>query len=199
MLINKKADARKYYSEIRNGISGELRQQAEELIFHSFINSFYFNNFETILCYVSVKDEVDTKNIINFCLDKSKTVYIPKCIGKEMFFYRIRNLSELTDGKFGIPTVNTECADLLTDFSNALCIVPAFAFDKTGNRIGYGGGYYDRFLKKNKLCSLGLAFDLCISSKLPSEDYDEKVDAIITESGLIITKNFGEREGITYE
>lgn len=188
MLITDKAKARSYFSQIRKNISETDRLNAENAIYQAFINSHYFNDSDTILCYVSVNDEVDTRKIIEYSLDNGKRIFIPKCVGKEMFFYELRAIDELVDGKFGIPTVKTETLNFLSDFKNTLCLVPALSFDKFGNRIGYGGGYYDRFLNCNNTLTLGLAFDSCLCDILPREEYDIAVDVVLTESGF---KNIG--------
>lgn len=198
MLITKKAEARKYFFDIRKNIVGDERQRAENMIFHNFINSRFFNEFETILCYVSVDDEVDSRMIIDFCIESGKKIYIPNCVGKTMSFYRLNSSKFLIKGKFGIPTVSNVSASVLTDYSGALCIVPAISFDKKGYRIGYGGGYYDRFLDKKNIATLGLTFDKCMTDSLPYERYDKKVGTILTESGFIIPEKSEERDVSTY-
>lgn len=199
MLITDKKHARKFYSQIRKSISERERLIADEMIYHNFINSQYFNDFDTILCYVSFKDEADTRRIIEYSLDNGKRIYVPECVGKEMSFYELKSIDELIEGRFGIPTVNTDGLNSLSDFKNALCIVPALSFDRYGNRIGYGGGYYDRFLKSNKIFTLGLTFDSCFCDILPSEEFDIAVDAVLTESGIKILENSEKREVSTYE
>lgn len=190
MFINNKFLARKHFLNIRKSIVGDERQQAEKLIFQNFINSHYFNDFETILCYVSVDDEVDTRKIINYCIESGKNVYIPECVGNEMSFYKLDSLACLIQGKFGIPTVDTEEKAPLGNFGNTLCIVPGLSFDKYGCRIGYGGGYYDRFLEDNETDTLGLTFDKCLCDTLPKEELDKSVKAVLTESGLKISESF---------
>lgn len=197
MLITDKTQARSYFSHLRRNISEEERISANNMIYHNFINSRYFNDFDTILCYFSVKDEADTRRIIEYSLSKGKKVYIPECVGREMLFYELNSIEELVEGRFGIPTVNTKNKKPLSEFSNTLCIVPALSFDKYGNRIGYGGGYYDRFLKENEAFSLGLTFESCLCEILPYEEFDIAVNAVITESGIKISEN-SEKQGGFY-
>lgn len=199
MLITDKIQARSYFSHIRKSISEAERTSAEDMIYHNFINSQYFNDFDTILCYVSVKDEADTRRIIEYSLCKGKKIFIPECVGKDMLFYELKSTEELIEGRFGIPTVNINNKNPLSEFRNTLCIVPALSFDKYGNRIGYGGGYYDRFLKENEIFTLGLTFDSCLCEILPSEEFDIAVNAVITESGIKISENSEKREVSTYE
>ncbi len=199
MLLNDKKHVRSYYKEIRNSISAEERLTADSGIFLNFINSHYFNDYDIFLCYVSVKNEVDTRRIILHLLDNGKSVYIPECVGNKMFFYKLKSIDELVEGRFGIPTVNTDTLNPLSDFENVLCIVPALSFDRYGNRIGYGGGFYDRFLAENKVFALGLTYDNCFCDLLPREKYDIAVDAVITESGIKISENSEKREVSTYE
>lgn len=193
-MIDKKAQRQKY-KYIRSSISAEEKSSADKRIFESFINSRYFNDFSTFLIYVSFGSEVDTRVIINFALKNHKRIAVPHCDGGVMTFYEIKSLDDLVIGAYGIPTVDILKSTQITDFSNSLCIVPALAFDRSGNRLGYGGGYYDRFLAENKLPALGLCFDRCIADELPAETFDMKINRILTENNLE-TLN---KEASTYE
>ncbi len=193
-MTDKKA-LRRHYKAVRGSITDSEKLFAEEKIFESFINSRYFNNFSSFLIYVSCGTEVDTRNIINYLLLNKKCVAVPYCSGSVMTFYEINSLDDLASGAFGIPTVNTENSTEIKDFSGGLCIVPALAFDRSGNRLGYGGGYYDRFLTANKIETLGLCFEKCFADELPAESFDIKIGYVLTEKTLE-TLN---KEASTYE
>lgn len=196
MFINSKNTLRSVYKSVRNGIEEQLKVNYDYRIFTLLVNSDIFKNADLILTYVSVGSEADTRRLIDYSIKKGKHVAIPFCKGKEMFFYEIGGLDELTEGKFGIPTVNTGYTLPVDSFHNALCIVPGLCFDLTGNRIGYGGGFYDRFLDKHKVPTVALAYERCICSKIPNDAFDVKTDNIITENYIKETLC---KEASTYE
>lgn len=184
MLISEKKKLRKLYSSVRNGLSDSERYDFNSRIFAKLINSCEYINASKILIYVSVGSEVNTREIIDYSLEIGKTVAVPLCVEKRMDFCVIDSSSELISGVFGIPTIKEENKCILNDFENALCIVPALSFDVFGNRLGYGGGYYDRFLSDKNIYSIGMCFERCMSNVLPFEEYDIKIDCILTENSL---------------
>lgn len=182
-MINKN-EIRDLYLKIRNSISDNEKMRFNKEILIFFVNSFFYKNFETFLVYISIDSEVGTTDIIRYLLNNNKKVAVPFCSGKNMSFYYIESLEDLIEGKFGIPSVDISVSKKVENFDNALCIVPAVSFDNNGNRLGYGGGYYDRFLSENKLTTLGLCFDRCISEHIPTEKFDIKIDYVLSETHL---------------
>ena len=104
-----------------------------------------------------------------------------------MEFYLVSALDELEEGKFGIREPRSD-APMVTDLSDALVIVPAFSFDRAGHRIGYGGGYYDRYLRAHKLRSVGVAYEEFLRDALPYDDLDAAVDTVVTEKRILQTQ-----------
>ena len=102
-----------------------------------------------------------------------------------MDFYYIESLSELSLGSYEIREPDPEKSEKVKDFSNCVCLVPALAYDKNGYRLGYGKGYYDRFIKKFIIISVGLCYNEFLSDGLPVEKHDEAVDCIATEHEII--------------
>lgn len=182
-MMNKN-DMRDFYLKIRKTITGNEKNEFDNIIFTQFINSFFYHNFDRFLIYISVNHEVETSEIIQFLIDNNKKVAVPYCSGRNMDFYYIKSFNELIEGKFGIPSVDITAAKKAENFNETLCIVPAVSFDNNGNRIGYGGGYYDRFLNKNQLTTLGLCYERCISENIPNENFDIKTDYVLTEKCL---------------
>lgn len=187
---------RKFYTQLRNGINSSDKISVDESIFTFFINSRYCVDFDLYLCYVSFRSEVDTHNIIQYLLDNNKRVAVPVCKNGAMNFFEIRSLESLQPGLFGILTPEQAEADLITDFTNALCLVPALAYDYFGNRLGYGGGYYDRFLKEHNPQTLGFAYRKCFCDRIPAESFDIKIKTVLTENGF---RNLDKMEAYTYE
>lgn len=146
-----------------------------------------YKNSKTILFYASLDDEINVDCCIEQALSDGKKIALPVCTDKNgnMKFYYINSLSEIRVGYFGVREPDTSVCKEVDDFSFSICIVPAIAYDKNGFRLGYGKGYYDRFLKKYNLHSIGLCYNELIEDKLPIGEYDIPVDYIICENGVI--------------
>lgn len=179
-----KTALRKLYKSVRNSFNNYEKSLIDEKIFTQFINSDLYKNSISLLIYVSSKGETDTFNIINYALANGKSVAVPYCEDEMMIFYNINSLDDLREGAFGIPEPDPKKCTAVCDFSDAVCIVPALSFDFFGNRLGYGGGYYDRFLSENSVITVGLCRERSLCPCLPSEEHDIAIDYILTENGL---------------
>ena len=195
MFINDKNKLRAFYKSVRNSVDSSQKNESDRRILTWLINFDIYLNSAFILIYVSFGSEVDTKALIEYSLGFGKRLAVPHCENNEMNFYEISSLNELVIGKFGIPTVTTGNNLPVDCFDGALCVVPGLCFDLYGNRIGYGGGFYDRFLEKHHIPTVGLTYEKCICNQIPYEEYDIKIDVIITENYF---RN-SEKGGSTYE
>lgn len=140
-----------------------------------------------ILCYVSGKDnEVDTLPLIKRFLADGKSVGVPRSLpGGRLEWRVLSSLEQLSPGAFGIPEPSPSLTPLYESPKTAdICLVPGIAWDKSGYRIGYGKGFYDRFLSYFIGLSLGLAFDAQVTHELPRESHDRPVKLLLTESGV---------------
>ena len=184
-----KKSLRKLYKNIRKSVSLSEKQIFDKRILTYLVNSDIYKSSDLILTYISFNDEADTLGFIKYALKNNKRIAVPVCENKDMHFCEIRSLNDLVEGKFGIPTVDSanNIPVKLTD--NALCIVPAVCFDKSGNRIGYGGGYYDRFLSKNDIKSIGICYERCLCECINKDIFDISVDYILTEKQFRNSKN----------
>lgn len=172
----KKEFLRKKYKEKRDNIKNKVTK--DNLIYQKVINNKDILSSKTLLIYISINSEVDTIKIINYFL-YAKNIAVPKIIDNNMYFCYVTNLNELTSGKYNIPEPTNE--NIVTDFDNAICIVPGICYDKKNYRVGYGKGYYDRFLSKNKIKTIGLCYKECMIEKIDNDKYDYKIDEVITE------------------
>lgn len=138
-----------------------------------------------IFSYYSLEDEVPTKDaLLKTC--HYHEIFIPKCLpGRKMVPCPLRSPEDLILGAFDIPESKEPPYDGPLD----LILVPGLAFTLEGYRMGYGGGYYDRFLKETSAFSLGLCLEDQIKDYLPLEDHDQPVQALFTEKGLRQIKN----------
>ncbi|MCH5316359.1 MAG: 5-formyltetrahydrofolate cyclo-ligase [Eubacterium sp.] len=180
-----KSELRRYYREKRKTLAD--KEVKDRQICDNFLNSELYKNAKLLLCYAALKDEINADRIIKKALADGKNVALPRCADKSgnMDFYYIDLLSKLSVGSFGIREPNTELCEKVDSFSDCVCLVPALSFDKSGYRLGYGKGYYDKFLKKFIIISVGLCYNDCLSKALPVEQHDKAVDFIVTEREII--------------
>ena len=124
----------------REAKSREIRRQVLELP--------QFHRAKALLLYLSMGSEVDTWGIFEQALAAGKEVFAPRCLDKQghMAFYRVDSREDLVAGAFGLLEPDPARCPLWQGESGALCLVPGLAFDEEGFRLGYGKGYYDRFL-----------------------------------------------------
>ena len=166
---------RNEYKKIRKNIGN--KEEQDNVIFNKVINLEEYKQSDLILIYVSLKDEVDTIKLIKHSLEIDKKVAVPKCIGDNIVFYYINSLEDLEERYFGILEPKTN--EIVNNFNNSICIVPGLAFDKQNNRIGYGRGFYDRFLEKYNGIKIGLTYKECICDKIDEDENDIKMDKVI--------------------
>lgn len=137
---------------------------------------------DTVLLYMARPHEIATTMILNAALANSKAVGLPVCINdKEMIFRRIDSVSELEKGRYGISEPNDRCEQIVPDHKT-LCVCPALACDMRGYRLGFGGGYYDRFLKDFSGTKAALCYADGIIPVIHSFDFDIRMDVIHTDS-----------------
>lgn len=138
---------------------------------------------DTIFTYVSKPIEVDTIALIKAALANHKLVAVPRCVPNtyDMQFYYITSLDDLEKGSFGVLEPMVSQCHPVTDFSRGFCIVPGLSFDAQGYRLGYGKGYYDRFLAEFGGDTVGICYSGCVQWNLPHGYYDRPVDILITE------------------
>lgn len=138
-----------------------------------------FKSAEVIFCYVSFGSEIETSLLINELLAAGKTVAVPRCddLSGNMSAVVIDSLSELKPGSFGIP--EPQGAQLDKGLIDAV-IVPGASFDKSGYRLGYGKGYYDRFLANISPLTIGVCHRELLADVLPHLGHDIKIDHVIS-------------------
>ncbi len=144
-----------------------------------------FHSARTLLLYFPLPQEINLIPVFNYARQRGINCAFPRCGEKagEMEFYITDDLNGLSPGKYGIREP-LPSARQVTDFHRALIFVPALAFDREGYRLGYGGGYYDRFLAAHSVPSVGIAYEDFIVDSLPRDKYDCAVDYVVTEKGI---------------
>lgn len=188
-----KKEVRREYRQHRDVLTPEERKQKSLIIKHLLLKSEMFLEAEGLYTYVSYGTEVDTKGIIKEALKMQKRVFVPKVYKEHrMEFFEIHSLEELLPGFHEIlePKEQIEALASLELEHKNLMLLPGLAFDIKGNRLGYGGGYYDAYLERfSRTCffRLGLCFECQLLRKASwqVEARDAIVDTILTENGFI--------------
>lgn len=189
-----KKQLRKEYLRIRDAMPVEERMSASRKIVNHLCELRCYQEAEVLLLYYSYRSEVVTRFLIeDLLLQGTKQVYLPKVHGDKMFFYRISSSDDLSIGYQGIlePSEKNEvfCREI-TKKKRCLLILPGVAFDKEGNRMGFGKGFYDRFLMEYPgVCRNALAFECQIAEQIPCEVHDQKMHRIITEQNIYEMKH----------
>ncbi|MCM8710349.1 5-formyltetrahydrofolate cyclo-ligase [Clostridium sp. SYSU_GA19001] len=179
-----KNQLRNHMKTIRDFIIAEEKDQYDRVIFNKVINSEYYNKSSIIFVYVSFNSEVDTHRIIKHALENNKIICVPKIINKTkgMKAVRINTIEELKRNSFGILEPEN-FSNIINPEEIELMIIPGLAFDKKGGRVGYGAGYYDKYIKaaKKNIKKVGLAYRFQLVSEVPKEEHDVVMDVIITD------------------
>ncbi len=191
-----KKELRDKYKQMRRDMSDEIKKERDNKIFSRLINMEAYKKSNLVLTYVSTEIEVDTIRFIEYALKDNKTVAVPRCVDgtRNMDFYVIKTLDDLEQGSFSVlEPVPEKCSKLLA-FDNAFCIVPALVYDSYGYRLGYGKGYYDRFLSANtNMFRVGIGYCCCMVTKLIHGRFDVAVNTIVTEKYI---KRCDKEEGV---
>lgn len=178
-MISIKEDLRKEVKKRRKEVLN--KELLDEIIKNKLLNNKMVINSQDILVYISMELEVDTFNLINELFKLKKNLYAPRIEGDVIKFYKFNSLDELKINKFKIlePTSNIE----IKSYRNCLIIVPGLLFDKNNNRLGYGGGFYDKFLSNKSIYKIGICYSCFLVDNLTVDNHDIKMDEVITDGG----------------
>lgn len=172
----------------RNNLSLEERNYMDDLILDKLLKSKMYKESINIFTFINYGSEVQTKNFIIKAIEGGKRIFIPKMVNgtREMKAIEIDSLENLQPDNWGILEPKTFEGEIDKQFLD-LIIVPGVVFDRRGNRIGYGGGYYDRYFSdlNSAIKKVVLAYDMQVVESLVIEEHDVKVDFIITEKEII--------------
>ena len=188
-ICDRKNELREEYKKIRNNINIKSKEQKTEEITKRFINTTQFKNAEIIAIYKSFSSEVSTEEIIKYALKSGKKIALPRVNKSKLDFYEIKSIDEkLIKSNFGIEEPIENSKTFVDKQKIDLVVVPGLAFDKEKNRLGYGGGFYDRFLAGINALKIGICFDeqLLKNETLPVKETDIKLDIIITDKEMVI-------------
>lgn len=175
----------------RKKIGKENRDIYSKEILEKILSSSYYKNAKTIMSFVSFSDEVNTHEFMKIAIEDGKRIVVPITFPKnhELKPSQLKAFNELEPGYYNILTPKEEFIRFIDPKEIDLVITPGVAFRRDGYRVGYGGGYYDRFLSKiPNTTTIAICFHMQIVENLPTDHYDIPVDYIYTEKEIIDTK-----------
>lgn len=180
-----KQELRKKYLSLRNAIPAAEKESCDKALTDKILSLPEFKSAECILLFSSVGSETDTWGIFHESIKQNKNVYFPKCIdGEKMEFLRVFSENDFTNGKYNIPEPQTDEKYTLYG-KNDLAVIPALAVGRDFSRLGYGKGYYDRFLKNFKGITVCPVYPQFLCGGVPTGEFDIPLDIIITPTESI--------------
>ncbi len=181
-------------SGLRAALSENDVKAASMKVMERFFRFLHVDDFHHFLAYLPINNEVDTRPLITELMSRQKKVFAPRCDPARegcMDYYLIRDFSALKPGYCGIAEPCPDSSDLFINNGQALCILPGLAFDRQGYRLGYGLGFFDRYLNSlvgPKPFLTGFAYNFQVVESLPVDDWDMPVDMVINEYDCIRTR-----------
>jgi 5-formyltetrahydrofolate cyclo-ligase len=173
-----KKELRKQIRELKRAMTEEQIVSSSQRLGELFLASEFYKNAKTIYGYLPYNQEVRTVPMLQQALRDGKRVAVPKVFGSEMRFIYLEDLTAVEKGYAGIPEPVADGP--VAEDTTALVLMPGLAFDAQGHRIGYGGGFYDRFLEDEpNHPSLALCYDFQMLEHLETEAHDIPVDQVI--------------------
>lgn len=166
-------------------LDSDYCHQADKQIRQRILNWEWFQKAETIFCFVGTAREIHTKPLIQAALDQGKRTAVPKCISKGIMEARqIHSLKELTYGSYGIEEPG-EGSKIIEPEEISLALVPCLTCSEDGRRLGYGGGFYDRYLNSVTGIHAVLCRGRLMEAEIPWEAHDRLMDVVIREEGIL--------------
>jgi 5-formyltetrahydrofolate cyclo-ligase len=183
-LHEQKEQLRTALKQRRSLVSESNRKEMSQQIINFLHEIDEFNQAKSLFCYISYLSEVETSDLIDAFLEQKRDLAVPKIIGKsEIIAVPLNNLSDLEPDKMGILTPKS---DQTATGPFDIVITPGLGFTTSGERLGYGRGYYDRWFANNQAnLKIGIAFEVQIVAELPVEETDIPLDMLVTEERII--------------
>lgn len=173
-------------------LSNEYQARSGAVIVNALLSMDAYQNADCVCCFVGTGPEIDTRPVLSDALSSGKRVCVPLCVGRGvMRMRRIASVNELSPGAFGIPEPSPDTPTVAPSDIDFL-IAPCLACDRSGRRLGRGGGYYDRFLSDYRGASVLLCREAMLLDRVPTDSYDVIIPLVLSENGLY-------RNGVLYK
>lgn len=184
-MAERKKKLRCEIKDLTAGLSAEYRRMADGEIFDHIVSLPEYERAATVFCFVGTDSEIDTVPILTDAWKKGKRVCVPKCVGKGiMKAYQICELEDLKEGSYGI-LEPSEASDVILPEEIDLVLAPCLSCGSDGKRLGYGGGYYDRYLERVAAPKAALCRKRLMREDIPVDVHDFRMDMVICEDGIM--------------
>ncbi len=186
-ILANKASLRQKMFKLRAELSKSECEENSAIICQRILDSSYIKEYDNFILYYPFQNEVDLLALAEALLKLKKGVYFPRYIKAEKRYDLAKIDSLTTDfkvGKFGIKEPIKEAQSYVEKNTKAIWLIPGVGFDKKGNRLGRGGGYYDRFLSTMKGVFIAVAHGFQLIEEIPTEKHDIKVNTVVTEKSF---------------
>jgi 5-formyltetrahydrofolate cyclo-ligase len=182
-----KKELRKKIQNRRDNLSVQYRKKRSKIIAEKFLNTDYYINSSNILIYYPFRSEIDVTIIIKEALKNKKNIILPRIYNRQLKLFYVNDLEkQLEKGTYNImePTIDLCMPAEISDID--LVVVPGVGFDKKLNRLGYGGGFYDKLLLRipKEVKKIALCFDIQVVDSIPASKNDVRVDLLITDAKI---------------
>lgn len=192
-IREKKNAIREEYKARRREMDKDVRAERDRRICEHAVGLVSFRYAEYVLLYAALDDEIDVYEIARVAMERGKKIAFPRCRKEDhtMKYHIVTSLDELAPDSYGIlePSEDLPVYDPETDTGSAICFVPGLVYDKAGFRVGYGKGFYDRFLSRFKGSSVGVVYSDFILPEVPRGRFDVSVDILLNEKGVKISES----------
>lgn len=178
-----KGEVRRKCLEIRRTLDPQTREESSRRIVQLILSLPEFREAKNVLLYCPVKGEPDLTPLFSEVLGRGSRLALPKVVGEELELIYVKEPLCLERGPYGIPEPSAGEKAKPEDMD--FVAVPGVAFDREGYRLGFGKGYYDRLLKRVRAFKVGVAYSFQVLDRVPREEWDERVDLIVTEKGIV--------------
>lgn len=181
--VKDKTSLRKYIKDKKKSMSEDEIASYSSQITTRLIALKEYKEVQRIYAYASYNQEVRTRQLIEYAIADGKLVLVPKVYGDIMKFHYIDSYDELVCGAYGIPEPDN---DRIDEVNKGFMLLPGLCFDKNHHRMGYGGGFYDKYLSENtQFFKVAAAYDFQVMDSIPYEEYDIPVDKIVTPARVL--------------
>ncbi len=191
-LKERKDQMRRQYKALRGSLSHEERARRDGAICQAALDLVSFRYADIVLLYAPMEQEIDVFPIAREALQKGKQIAFPRCDAqsKTMEYHFVTSLSELSVSTYGIrePGAELPIYDHTVHSNSAVCFVPGLVYDRQGYRLGYGMGFYDRYLSAFHGCRIGVIYNDCIVSNVPRGRFDIRCDILLTEKNVRVPR-----------
>ena len=183
-----KDEVRGRMRRMRRALSEETQREAEEAVFARVSALSAYRHARTVMAYAAARGELPLGRILADALAAGKTLVLPRCAGDGvMHGHRVDAPDRLVKGAYGILEPGTDCPRVEPEEID-LILVPGTAFDRQGDRLGQGGGYYDRYLAQTRAVRIGVCHDFALLDAVPTQTHDARMDGVVTPKHTIVTR-----------